>query len=69
MREEFYAPGVNEPKMLDELRRFVDDLADNRLDDWTTLATTFIDVSIDKDGHAQASLWEFKEEGPISLEK
>jgi hypothetical protein len=69
LREELYMPGDNDPRALAELQQFVDDLAQNRLDDWTTLETTFVDATTDEGGRTQASLWEFSDQGPKSLER
>jgi hypothetical protein len=62
--EEFYGRS-DRPELLAELRRFVSDLTENRLDDWTTLTTTFVDARVRADGSAEAALCEFDERGQV----
>jgi UDP-2,3-diacylglucosamine pyrophosphatase LpxH len=64
LRDEFYGAS-DSPELLAELGRFVSDLTENRLEDWTTLTTTFVEARVRADGTAEAALCEFREHGQI----
>jgi UDP-2,3-diacylglucosamine pyrophosphatase LpxH len=52
-------------ELLPQLRRFIYDLIENRLDEWTTLATTFVDARVHSDATVEAVLCEFRHLGQV----
>jgi hypothetical protein len=63
----FYTPGANDEATLEELKRFVNDLAENRLEDWTALRTLFAHVIVMPDGSANTRLCEWTADGQVKV--
>lgn len=65
---DFYTPSQSEQSenvILTDVKKFIDDLAQNRIKDWCTLRTTFVKVT--QGGQTSAELLEFRENGSIAL--
>ncbi|MFP5287617.1 MAG: hypothetical protein ACLGI9_17910, partial [Thermoanaerobaculia bacterium] len=61
----FYHGDPEDPQVVDELERFVADLAVGHLEPWTELRTLFAHVRFGADGGRRAALWEFHDDGKV----
>jgi UDP-2,3-diacylglucosamine pyrophosphatase LpxH len=54
-------------EILENLGGFIEDLASNRLENWTTLQTIFAHIRISRDGQSRADLCEIDEDDKIAV--
>ena len=64
--ERIYQPGPNDDATIGLLRRFVQDMGENRLSEWTTLRTHFAHVVVQTDGGTNVNLYEYHEDDSVS---
>jgi len=59
---DFYTAGQSEDIVLQKVKRFIEDLANNRTDEWCTLKTTFAKVTLE-DNRTTGDVFEFRSDG------